>query len=217
MSLALPGSDPAVDAFSSKAQELLGKARAITVDGEGTLRLATEGLVVIKDALTQSEEKRKFFVKPLNDHTKAINGLFHRITDPLNEADRILRSKVLAYRAEIERAAAAERAQLQDQAVAAADAGDAVTSSALVAQADAVVTPEKTLDAGGLATVGTAKTWVFEVKDPMAVPREYLIVNESKVRQAVKSGIREIPGVLIFEKETLRVGEMLPEFEVQTA
>lgn len=42
-------------------------------------------------------------------------------------------------------------------------------------------------------------TWEFEIEDKSMVPPEYLMVDEKAIRQAVKAGIRQIPGVRIFE------------------
>ena len=39
----------------------------------------------------------------------------------------------------------------------------------------------------------------------MAIPREYLVLDPVKIRQAIKEGIREIKGVKIFQKETLAI------------
>lgn len=46
---------------------------------------------------------------------------------------------------------------------------------------------------------GARKVWKFEVQVPSEVPREYLVVNETMIRAAVNSGIRDIPGVRIYE------------------
>lgn len=43
-------------------------------------------------------------------------------------------------------------------------------------------------------------TWVFEVTHETDIPRRYMSVDEQKIRQAVKAGIRQIPGVRIFEQ-----------------
>jgi hypothetical protein len=43
------------------------------------------------------------------------------------------------------------------------------------------------------------KVWTFEVQDPAQVPREYLMVDEKKIRDAVRMGVRDIPGVRIYE------------------
>lgn len=45
----------------------------------------------------------------------------------------------------------------------------------------------------------TRKTWKFEVTDPTLVPREFLLVSDSLIRDAVKNNVREIAGVRIYE------------------
>lgn len=49
------------------------------------------------------------------------------------------------------------------------------------------------------------KTWVHEITDGAAIPRQYLVVDESLIRAAIKGGAREIPGVRIYEKTDLAV------------
>jgi hypothetical protein len=44
------------------------------------------------------------------------------------------------------------------------------------------------------------KAWTFEVMDASLVPAEYKIVDEQLIKDAVKMGAREIPGVRIFEE-----------------
>lgn len=47
--------------------------------------------------------------------------------------------------------------------------------------------------------------WDFEITDESQVPREYLMVDESKIRRVVRAGIRNIPGVRVYERQTLAV------------
>jgi hypothetical protein len=44
------------------------------------------------------------------------------------------------------------------------------------------------------------KVWTFEVLDVALVPTEYKIVDEQAIRDGIKMGIREIPGVRIYEE-----------------
>jgi hypothetical protein len=56
--------------------------------------------------------------------------------------------------------------------------------------------------AGGSSSVkGITKTWVHEVEDINLVPREYLMIDDAKVKAAIKDGIRIIPGIKISQKE----------------
>lgn len=45
------------------------------------------------------------------------------------------------------------------------------------------------------------KDWDFEIVNSALVPREFLTVDETMIRNAVKKGIREIAGVRIFQHE----------------
>jgi len=47
--------------------------------------------------------------------------------------------------------------------------------------------------------------WEVEVIDAALVPRKYLSVDEKAIRADVKAGIREIPGVKIFEKPVMAI------------
>jgi hypothetical protein len=46
------------------------------------------------------------------------------------------------------------------------------------------------------------KDWVWDVLDISLIPPKYLVVDKVAVNQAVKSGIREIPGIRIYETES---------------
>lgn len=50
---------------------------------------------------------------------------------------------------------------------------------------------------------GLTKRWTFEVQDANQVPREYLTVDEKKIREAVQAGARTIPGVRIYQSESI--------------
>jgi hypothetical protein len=56
------------------------------------------------------------------------------------------------------------------------------------------------------STAYVRKTWTFEVIDLNRVPREYMSLDVEVVRDAiVKDGVRDIPGLRIYQSETLRV------------
>lgn len=47
--------------------------------------------------------------------------------------------------------------------------------------------------------------WAFEIKDIAQIPSEYLVLNEKAVREAIKAGVREIPGLKIYQKPTVAI------------
>ncbi|HAI82211.1 MAG TPA: hypothetical protein DCL43_00975 [Chitinophagaceae bacterium] len=50
---------------------------------------------------------------------------------------------------------------------------------------------------------GTTVRWVFQVENINEVPREYMMVDEAKIRKAVQDGVRSIPGVRIYEDKSI--------------
>lgn len=47
--------------------------------------------------------------------------------------------------------------------------------------------------------------WAFDIKDIAQIPSEYLVLNEKAVREAIKAGVREIPGLKIYQKPTVAI------------
>ncbi|MGN6435982.1 MAG: hypothetical protein ACTHMM_05585 [Agriterribacter sp.] len=52
---------------------------------------------------------------------------------------------------------------------------------------------------------GTTKKWTFEILDASKVPREYLKVDETAIREAIGKGIRSIDGVRIYQDTSLTI------------
>jgi hypothetical protein len=98
--------------------------------------------------------------------------------------------KAIAKKAEEERLAALKLAEEET-------AKNAVIAPTVVAPV-VQETPKITRTEGGSAS--QRKAWTFEVIDAGAIPREFLMVDEAQIRDAVKMGVREIPGVRIFEE-----------------
>lgn len=94
----------------------------------------------------------------------------------------------------IEAQRAAEAARLQEL-VAKEHRPVVTTAPAPVAQAAAIKTDG--------ATVSAQRHWEFRVIDPSKVPSAFKVVDEKAIRQAVREGVRDIPGVEIVETERL--------------
>lgn len=83
------------------------------------------------------------------------------------------------------------------------------TAQAKIVQQVEVETAKATADkehsqalkaAEAIKVKGQQMVWVFKVISPELVPREYLTVDETKIRLAVRDGARQIPGVVIKEE-----------------
>lgn len=163
----------------------------------------------------------KEVTEPLDVADKIVRGKVGEYQAEQQRLAEIERQRIEAERREQERLLAEERAKAEEEAAkarAAAEAEqnekarEAAEKAAAEAeakaieqrkaeaqkQAEVVKAPEPTK----LAGVSTRKVWKFEVEKPFDVPREYLAVNEAAIRSAVADGVRDIPGVRIYQDET---------------
>ena len=143
----------------------------------------------ITSGLKRLEEQRKFLVQPLNDHVTRINNAFRTWREPLEAARKSLDGRVIdCHRG--------QEAQVAETRAAVAWLGE--PSTAVVPVVAQAVRAQ-----GGTLTV--KRVWTFEIQDAAAVPEQYKLVNEVALRAAVKSGVRTIAGVRIYETEQVAV------------
>ncbi len=125
----------------------------------------------------QLDETRLSIVRPHLDFQRAVNKIVKEYEATLEKIENNLTHKLDEY--------------LQKSA--------STNNASFLAQSK-----EMRVEDGKLTKV---KKWVWELEDENAVPREYLSLNEKKIDEAIKQGIRNIPGIKVFEKEeiTMRV------------
>lgn len=213
---------PEVQALARQAADTISLATTAVVETREHVEWATAVLGEIARHRKAVEELRVRFTRPLNEHLKTLNGFFKGLDQPLAEADAALRQKVLAYRAAEQARAAAEQARLRVEAAARETEARALLASMapvpqveVEAALDAVDKADQALATAPPPPVPTVKTafgtstarrdWDFEVTDLAQVPAEYLLINGPAVRDAIRRGVRDIPGVRIYQKETLVV------------
>lgn len=195
---------PEIQEVAAQTSTALASAQTLTIAGDGDVASASTVLKQIADTKKSIEERRQFFVKPLNDQVKKINDLFKSLAAPLLEADSAIRSKVSAYRnaqAELARKeqdrlnklAAQQQARLDKKA-------EQQGVEAPVIAAPIVAAPPKTV-----GNVTARKVWKWKVVNAAQVPEQYKVVDSVAVNTAVRSGERAIPGLDIYEEEQLAV------------
>jgi len=178
--------------------------------------VAYEVLQEIKARLQLVEKKRKGITQPLNASLKEVNAMFKTLSAPLGAADSILRQKIGVFRHKqeedarnreevIRRKAEAEKAKIT--ALEAKKRLTAKDEKVLVKAVERreVLETKAELVQSKVGVASMAKRWTFEVEDSATVPRRYLIVDTIAIRMAIREGVREIPGVRIYQSESVRV------------
>jgi ribonuclease D len=200
-----PDIDPIVIALTNQATSLLKFAESRAIVKDEDVKYATEDLSMLAKIKKAIEDKQKEYTNPINDHLKAVREAFKMIVTPLEQADKLTREKILAYRHEQERKAR-EAEEINRMRMEAARKemelkGELTESVNLVE-----VIPEQPKHVHTeVGSLGTSQVWKFEVTDFNLLPNEYKIVDSSKLGKVVRAGLHTIPGVNIWPEETIRI------------
>lgn len=181
----------------------LQRANELVIDNDTQESVATNILSMIAVSKKTLEEQRKFLVKPLNDHVKAINNRFKLYSEPLNQADAIIRKKVLDYKKLKEQRRLEEERKVREAAE--EEQARLAMSGIKTPLPEPVVPKAPATTRAELGSTNIKKVWTFEIVDESQIPREYLTVNTKKIAAVVKAGIRNIPGVRIYQQDQLSV------------
>lgn len=198
----------ALEAHLARIDEMASQAQAVAVKDADTQAQAVEMAGQIKRLGKAIEAARVQFVAQPNEYVKSVNGLAKGILGKLEGIERGLKLKLsdYAYRLEMERRKAEEEAR--KALIEAQRKIDEEAKAANVApvQLEAPVIPVKAEPVRTAAGTASMKTvWKFEVTDAQAVPREFLVVDESAIRKAVAAGVRQIAGVNIYETKDVAI------------
>jgi len=204
------------------------------VDTESLLD-ATEFLAKGKKAIKMYNEDRLGLTRPIKETAKKIEAIFKKKTETIDRAITLLSSSVLQYNQKLQAEAQREAAkkaeeERQKKIKIAEEEAEAAKLSASIFGGGEVETEviEKTQEAIDLAkkpveiiaplklapirtTSGSSsirKDWVFEVVNmsDLASSRSDLVIENSvAIRAAIRNGERDIPGLKIYQKETLSV------------
>jgi hypothetical protein len=189
-------------------------AESFEIKCDDDLIVASERMLKNQKLFKTLDAKRLETTQDARNFTSRVNSIFKAATDFLSDsksktgAVEIIKLKIGVYseaqrikRLEAEKRARDEQAKLQAQIDA-----DAKKSGIEPVQMPRMVVPQRS---GPLRTEsGSASVkmeWTWEQVDLGKVPRSYLMIDIKAVDAAIKSGIRDIPGIRIFEQPKVMV------------
>jgi hypothetical protein len=208
--------DPETQEVVHEAGQLITAAqsfRILSVDGYTS---ASVVLARIKTAMKKLVSVRKRMTDPLDQSRSEIMNFFRDPLVKLETAEAAVKGAMLDYNAAQERlqreaqqkadeAARKQREKLLEQARKADAAGKAEKAALLEVRAETHAAPVIQREVPKFPGVGTRTVWDFQIDDEAKVPREYLTVDEVKIRKIVQAmkGDAKIPGVRVFEKQQI--------------
>jgi hypothetical protein len=142
--------------------------------------------------------------------TNMVNALKQAILTFDREEQRKIREAQEKARLEVEEAARKERERLAKLAEKQIDRGAVEKAEETIERIEQVqafvpVVPQTVEKVKGEST---RKVWKFEITDEKRIPREYLLVDETKIRKVVQAlkGDTNIAGVMVYQEESLALG-----------
>lgn len=212
--------------------ELVSASKDVAIMTHADLSAATDLVKAIKQRAKEAEDARTKITKPINDGLREINSRFKAMMQPLLDAEAEVKRKMVRFQEAEERRAreeaARKEAERQEQlrreqeeadrrrAAEAQEAADPTLDRPDMPQIEqepvyvpppAPIQPEirKTTYGQSGAAFTAKKVWDYELVDLAQVPVQFLSLDSTKVNQAVKAGLRDIPGLRIFEKTVASV------------
>lgn len=189
--------------YRAEIDKMIKAAEAHEVKDDPTDKLAVDMAGQAKRLHNRIEALRKELVDEPNQFVKAVNNLAKEYTTPLKKVENELKRKSGTYkyqkeleRKEAERKAREEAEKLQkklDEQAKEKGVEAPTVPTPVMPKEDSVTRGETG------ATSHIRKQWKAEIEDEAKVPREYCIPSQKLINEAIKAGVREIPGVKIFE------------------
>ena len=152
---------------------LISRASDHTIENEESASQALSMSLQARKIRKQLDETRLSIIRPHLDFQKAINKIVKEYEAKLEEIETNLKTKLDTY--------------LQQSA--------STNNSSFIARSK-----EMFVEDGKLTKI---KKWVWELENEAVVPQEYLCLDSKKIDEAVKQGVRNIPGIKVFEKEEI--------------
>ena len=201
-----PEADPAVIKLFEDAQQSKKWAESRVIKCNDDLKPATADLAVMAKIKKQLMAKKVEYTTPLRDNLKHIVEVFNGLLEPLEEANQITRKKVTDYIFEQNRKKA-EAEALEARKLALAREEAELNNGEFTVPLNTVVIPEAapTKVHTGMGSTGMRKLKKWEIENFADVPDEYKMIDAAKVGKLVRAGIDHIPGIRIYEEETLTV------------
>ena len=214
--------------YLPEIERMKAQAMSHVVTDESSQNAAITMAGQAKKLSTAIEKKRKEIIEAPGDFVKTINSFVKVFRDSLDEIDRKLKAGIQAHmtkmlmeqreaqerarieadkiQRELDARAAALNAQREVEARKAAEKGEPAAPVEPEVIAPVVVAPvvpvQKVFRSETGSSVHLRKDWVWDVLDISLIPGKYLMVDKVSVNQAIKSGIREITGIRIYETES---------------
>lgn len=178
----------------SEATEARQFCATLVIANAEDLQFAAEVLSDVKARNKSLEDMKQSALGPLNQTVKTIRGWFQPVQSLYVEMESTIKNKIVAYHQDLERKRVDALAAVRDSLT----HGTTEDTTVALAFVDQAQKPS-------VAGIQMRRTWDYEVYEMNDVPEKYLYrsIDEEQLLRDIRDGMRECPGIRIFQKETV--------------
>lgn len=169
-------------------------AKSLRITDEASMSVAVDVLSKLNTAAKSIKAERELITKPMNEALAEVRGRYKPTEDALAEAIASVRKTMTTYQTEQDRLAAIEKKKIDDKVA----AGRLKTETGMAKREAIVEAPTKVVAASG--KVAFKPVECFEVTNLASVPVDYILPNETAIRNAMKAGVK-IAGVRYYTEQ----------------
>lgn len=175
---------------------IVKKATDLVISTPKDMEKANEALSQLRIAQGKVTEKMETITLPAKETIKAAEAIWKPFITSAKNAIQIIRDKMSEYQT-----VEVERARIEEEKLAArvGEGKGKLKAETAVAKMGEIDTPADKIESASGKT-GFREDQQFEVINILAVPSEYIMANEPKIRIAMKAGIK-LKGVRYFTKQ----------------
>ena len=182
--------------IKAQVSKLENQATAVAIESQEGYENAIDLVSKLKETGSEIKKKKESVTKPLNEALRNVRDMFRPLETQFENAERIIKNKLLDYKRKKDEEARAEEAK-----VAARVAKGTMKLETAEKKMDSIERVENTTR-GQVGQVQIKKIRKVRITNQDEVPRKYLVPDMVLIRQDALGGI-VIPGVEIYEEETI--------------
>ena len=206
-----PGQDQAVIALLDEVMRIKEWADKRVVATREDDKDATNDLTLMSKLKVAIEGKRQEWRGPIKEQLDTVDTAFKLLTEPLAQANKIIRDKVTAYRLELARVQQ-EQEEINRKRREAAEAEMRLKGELTEGVNEVEVEEAPKLTRAALGTSGMVANWKFEVTDFAQLPDEYKVADAAMLNAIARKhhDQKPVPGVRFYSEKTLRISPRTP-------
>lgn len=180
----------------SQSSKALATANGLAIENAENMVKATDVLSKMKTVAKMIKERKEAITKPLSEALNSARDLFRPIEANLADAERVVKTKMLAYGAEQDRIAEEERVRLAKRV----EKGTMRPETAVAKMENIQNAPTAVQGKSGAMAFRTIKK--YRVFNEGMLPREFMVPDMGRITEALKAG-RAVPGAEIYEEKII--------------